>query len=242
MNTNRKGGFIKRVIIEDTPVIYPALIKELNVLCGNTSKQEKCKEIGKYAMRLQMRTNNSVYKKLFMKGNYNNGDIKNIRKMYLKRLVESNSDNFPFELALDQYKVRNISMEEKMENVLMKLKEMSKNERGAKFSSKTDMKQIVSNNSQIKEMMNKGNNINISNKKNMTNSNQNEIIDKNNKNKLNDNNNNSENNSDFENEDIQHDQSYEDEDEYINDENGDSDNNDDMNDDYSVNMDEGGEF
>ena len=157
MNTNRKGGFIKRVIIEDTPVIYPALVKELNVLCGNTSKQEKCKEIGKYAMRLQMRTNNSVYKKLFMKGNYNNGDIKNIRKMYLKRLVESNSDNFPFELALDQYKVRNISMEEKMENVLMKLKEMSKNERGANFSSKTDMKQIVSNNSHIKDMMNKGN-------------------------------------------------------------------------------------
>ena len=104
-----------------TPELYPVyynffkkwkdLIKKPNDI-KVVIEEEKSKEIGKIAINLIKRTNNSIYKILYSTTNQHTNDdlkrAKNIRNMFFKQLVESNEEYFAKELKNDKFK-RNIN-------------------------------------------------------------------------------------------------------------------------------------
>ena len=225
-NNNRSNNYLNRIQPE-IPITFPNLTKNLKLLDSDSLSKNIGKDIGKYSISLINLSSLSIYKKLYNKFgnkdlNFGNQELKNIRNVYLKRLVESNPDNFPIELSLDQYKEFEISKDQKVNNIIQKLIEASKNEK---------LKPQIEKNKQSK---NKNKNEIYDNK------NENKKQDKN-ENQENENNNNqdSKNNyNDDENSEYNNEQSYEGE-SYINDnEDDDSQNRNIYDDDY----DEGGEY
>ena len=226
-NNNRSNNYLNRIQPE-IPITFPNLTKNLKLLDSDSLSKNIGKDIGKYSISLINLSSSSIYKKLYNKFgnkdlNFGNQELKNIRNVYLKRLVESNPDNFPIELSLDQYKEFEISKDQKVNNIIQKLIEASKNEK---------LKPQIEKNKQSK------------------NKNKNEIYDNKNKNKKqedknenqeNENNNNqdSKNNyNDDENSEYNNEQSYEGE-SYINDNEDDDSQNRNM---YDDDYDEGGEY
>ena len=132
-NNNKSSNYINR-IQPDEPITFPDLVKNLKPLDQDSMSKNIKKDIGKYSINLMNLSQLSLYKKLFNKFgnkdlNFRSTELKNIRNSYLKRLVESNPDNFPIELLLDEYKEIELSKEDKVNNILEKLKEASKNEK-----------------------------------------------------------------------------------------------------------------
>lgn len=242
--TGKKPTSFSRMPLE-TPVIYPDLKRPINLLNQDSISKAQSKEIGKYSISLLSSLSLSIYKKLFAKNVnkdtfFNYQDIKNIRNLYLKRLVESNQDNFPYELSQDEYKVVEISKDEKIRAVIDKMKMAGKNEKirrdyannlDISRRSSTNRKESLDETKKINDRTKKDKNINSAsnvNKSTIQNNNSNSNQTKNNQ------------NSDNESDNDNNSQSYEDEDNYINDVNGDDSENNEG--DYSVNMDEGGEY
>ncbi len=132
-NNNRSSNYINRNQPEE-PITFPELVKKLRPLDQDSISKNIKKDIGKYSITLMNLSQVSIYKKLFNKFgnldlNFRSQELKNIRNTYLKKLVESNPDNFPIELSLDEYKEMELSKEDKVNNILEKLKEASKNEK-----------------------------------------------------------------------------------------------------------------
>lgn len=130
---NKKGGNFNQMrkpqII--TPVTYPELKKNLVLLDKKIGNRDK---IAKHSIDLFNKRKTSIYKKLFNRltnkdTSFNAQEIKTIRNMYLKRLVESNSENFPIELSYDEYKANVVPKEDKIKSIISKLKEAGKTER-----------------------------------------------------------------------------------------------------------------
>ena len=200
------------------------------------------KELGKYSISLLSSLSLSIYKKLFARNVnkdvlFNYQDIKNIRNLYLKRLVESNQENFPYELSQDEYKVVELTKDEKIKVMMERLREIAKNDKG---KSNHNNSLEVSRKSSVnrKESLDETKKINDrSNKEKMMASKRNELQTNNSANTT-QNNINNDNSEEDENE-HNNSQSYEDEENYINDpEDDDGDNEGD----YSANLDEGGEY
>ena len=132
-NNNRSNNYLNRIQPE-IPITFPNLTKNLKLLDSDSLSKNIGKDIGKYSISLINLSSLSIYKKLYNKFgnkdlNFGNQELKNIRNVYLKRLVESNPDNFPIELSLDEYKEFEISKDQKVNNILEKLIEASKNEK-----------------------------------------------------------------------------------------------------------------
>lgn len=223
-----------------TPVIYPELSKKITLMNQDTISKSESKEIGKNAISLLNSLQLSIYKKLFTRSNkdfsFNFQDIKNIRNIYLKKLVESNLDNFPSELMLDEYKPPEITKEDKVTALLNRLKEEIKLE-SRKKNPEVSRKSSV--NIQ-RENLEEGIINDRSKKKSLSNSQIKEVVEKNKKKdsekaKENDKNNGSADEDEEQNEE----QSFEEEN-YINDDGGDSDDGE-GGDDFD-DMDEGGEY
>ena len=132
-NNNRSNNYLNRIQPE-IPITFPNLTKNLKLLDSDSLSKNIGKDIGKYSISLINSSSSSIYKKLYNKFgnkdlNFGNQELKNIRNVYLKRLVESNPDNFPIELSLDEYKEFELSKDQKVNNILEKLIEASKNEK-----------------------------------------------------------------------------------------------------------------
>ena len=225
-NNNRSNNYLNRIQPE-IPITFPNLTKNLKLLDSDSLSKNIGKDIGKYSISLINLSSLSIYKKLYNKFgnkdlNFGNQELKNIRNVYLKRLVESNPDNFPIELSLDEYKEFEISKDQKVNNILEKLIEASKNEK-------------VKPQIEINKQKNKNKN------KKEVNDNKNKKEDDKNENQENENNNyqDSKNNyNEDENSEYNNEQSYEGE-SYINDSEDDDSQNKNM---YDDDYDEGGEY
>lgn len=239
-NTGRKQANFSRIPLE-TPDTFPSLKRPIAMLNQDPISKAQTKELGKYSLSLLSSLSLSIYKKLFAKNLnkdvlFNYQDIKNIRNLYLKRLVESNQENFPFELSQDEYKVVELTKDEKIKVMIERLKEISKNDKGKGHSLEVSRKSSVNR----KESLDETKKINDrSNKEKMLAQKKNESKTSNN-NSVNTTQNNI-NNDNSEEDENEHNNSvsYEDEENYINDpEDDDGDNEGD----YSANLDEGGEY
>ena len=225
-NNNRSNNYLNRIQPE-IPITFPNLTKNLKLLDSDSLSKNIGKDIGKYSISLINLSSLSIYKKLYNKFgnkdlNFGNQELKNIRNVYLKRLVESNPDNFPIELSLDEYKEFEISKDQKVNNIIQKLIEASKNEK-------------VKPQIEINKQKNKNKN------KKEINDNKNKKEDDKNENQENENNNyqDSKNNyNEDENSEYNNEQSYEGE-SYINDNEDDDSQNKNM---YDDDYDEGGEY
>ena len=240
-NTGRKQANFSRIPLE-TPDIFPSLKRPIAMLNQDPISKAQTKELGKYSISLLSSLSLSIYKKLFARNVnkdvlFNYQDIKNIRNLYLKRLVESNQENFPYELSQDEYKVVELTKDEKIKVMMERLREIAKNDKG---KSNHNNSLEVSRKSSVnrKESLDETKKINDrSNKEKMMASKRNELQTNNSANTT-QNNINNDNSEEDENE-HNNSQSYEDEENYINDpEDDDGDNEGD----YSANLDEGGEY
>lgn len=240
-NTGRKQANFSRIPLE-TPDIFPSLKRPIAMLNQDPISKAQTKELGKYSISLLSSLSLSIYKKLFARNVnkdvlFNYQDIKNIRNLYLKRLVESNQENFPYELSQDEYKVVELTKDEKIKVMMERLREIAKNDKG---KSNHNNSLEVSRKSSVnrKESLDETKKINDrSNKEKMMASKRNELQTNNSANTT-QNNINNDNSEEDENE-HNNSQSYEDEENYINDpedEDGDNEG------DYSANLDEGGEY
>ena len=240
-NTGRKQANFSRIPLE-TPDIFPSLKRPIAMLNQDPISKAQTKELGKYSISLLSSLSLSIYKKLFARNVnkdvlFNYQDIKNIRNLYLKRLVESNQENFPYELSQDEYKVVELTKDEKIKVMMERLREIAKNDKG---KSNHNNSLEVSRKSSVnrKESLDETKKINDrSNKEKMMVSKRNELQTNNSANTT-QNNINNDNSEEDENE-HNNSQSYEDEENYINDpedEDGDNEG------DYSANLDEGGEY
>ena len=240
-NTGKKQANFSRIPLE-TPDIFPSLKRPIAMLNQDPISKAQTKELGKYSISLLSSLSLSIYKKLFARNVnkdvlFNYQDIKNIRNLYLKRLVESNQENFPYELSQDEYKVVELTKDEKIKVMMERLREIAKNDKG---KSNHNNSLEVSRKSSVnrKESLDETKKINDrSNKEKMMASKRNELQTNNSANTT-QNNINNDNSEEDENE-HNNSQSYEDEENYINDpEDDDGDNEGD----YSANLDEGGEY
>ena len=240
-NTGRKQANFSRIPLE-TPDTFPSLKRPIAMLNQDPISKAQTKELGKYSISLLSSLSLSIYKKLFARNVnkdvlFNYQDIKNIRNLYLKRLVESNQENFPYELSQDEYKVVEQTKDEKIKVMMERLREIAKNDKG---KSNHNNSLEVSRKSSVnrKESLDETKKINDrSNKEKMMASKRNELQTNNSANTT-QNNINNDNSEEDENE-HNNSQSYEDEENYINDpEDDDGDNEGD----YSANLDEGGEY
>ena len=240
-NTGRKQANFSRIPLE-TPDTFPNLKRPIAMLNQDPISKAQTKELGKYSISLLSSLSLSIYKKLFARNVnkdvlFNYQDIKNIRNLYLKRLVESNQENFPYELSQDEYKVVELTKDEKIKVMMERLREIAKKDKG---KSNHNNSLEVSRKSSVnrKESLDETKKINDrSNKEKMMASKRNELQTNNSANTT-QNNINNDNSEEDENE-HNNSQSYEDEENYINDpedEDGDNEG------DYSANLDEGGEY
>lgn len=236
-NTGRKQANFSRIPLE-TPDTFPNLKRPIAMLNQDPISKAQTKELGKYSISLLSSLSLSIYKKLFARNVnkdvlFNYQDIKNIRNLYLKRLVESNQENFPYELSQDEYRVVELTKDEKIKVMMDRLREIAKNDKG---KSNHNNSLEVSRKSSVnrKESLDETKKINDR-------SNKDKLITKKNDIQTNNSVNTAQNNIDNSEEDENehnNSQSYEDEENYINDPEDEDDNEGD----YSANLEEGGEY
>lgn len=236
-NTGRKQANFSRIPLE-TPDTFPNLKRPIAMLNQDPISKAQTKELGKYSISLLSSLSLSIYKKLFARNVnkdvlFNYQDIKNIRNLYLKRLVESNQENFPYELSQDEYRVVELTKDEKIKVMMERLREIAKNDKG---KSNHNNSLEVSRKSSVnrKESLDETKKINDR-------SNKDKLITKKNDIQANNSVNTAQNNIDNSEEDENehnNSQSYEDEENYINDPEDEDDNEGD----YSANLEEGGEY
>lgn len=236
-NTGRKQANFSRIPLE-TPDTFPNLKRPIAMLNQDPISKAQTKELGKYSISLLSSLSLSIYKKLFARNVnkdvlFNYQDIKNIRNLYLKRLVESNQENFPYELSQDEYRVVELTKDEKIKVMMERLREIAKNDKG---KSNHNNSLEVSRKSSVnrKESLDETKKINDR-------SNKDKLITKKNDIQTNNSVNTAQNNIDNSEEDENehnNSQSYEDEENYINDPEDEDDNEGD----YSANLEEGGEY
>lgn len=130
---NRKGGNYHQMHKPQlvTPVTYPELKKNIVLLDKKIGNRDK---IAKHSIDLFNKRKTSIYKKLFNRltnkdMSFNAQVIRTIRNMNLKKLVELNPENFPVELGYDEYKSNVIAKEDKVNSMILKMKEAGKKEK-----------------------------------------------------------------------------------------------------------------
>ena len=134
--------FQKKNIIEKPPKIFPKLTKQVLNLDELIDSESSIKKLGSYGISLNNLTKKSIYKKL-LDGkkdiNMNFQKKKEIRNIFLKKLVESNSFFFPKELGLEECK-KPINIKEVNYSKLLKhLEEKAKKEKLSLSSRKSTL-------------------------------------------------------------------------------------------------------
>lgn len=135
------------------PVLYPPLTKSFVQL---EADEEKFQEMGEIIINLLKQGEISIYKLLYNRGAegesvLSESSANSIRNEYLKKIVESNDEYFPHELALDKFKRRpDVSFEEKLKAKIasMAVEKPSRTKKEKKVD--LEMSRKVSNAAEIK--------------------------------------------------------------------------------------------